>query len=507
MQIMNSVRNYHPADKFGALHGGELRMLVVEDEPDVASTLKTLLERDFGAVVVIADNCGSARHWLADSPFDLLTLDYNLPDGNGLEFLEEITEREDAPPVVVVTGQGDELVAATSMKLGATRYVMKDRKLRTSFADAVEQALAAGLVKKAMREVEESENIYRGLIDILPEAVMIHVGGRVVLANPAAAGLVGAKSPEDLLGTNVLDLVSPEARKLATERMTRLEKGHDVPPFEEKLLRLDGSEVEVEVSTMRTKYRDVPALLTVARDLTANKQAEEALRRANVELQAYAHSVSNDLKGPLSAIIGAAILLEKLLAESIRDEEPPELHELAALLDKNANRAVGMVDDMLKLAEAGQRPTELSDVDLSDVVREIIEDRTAVIKERNIRVSVDPNLGHMRANRTQVQQVFANLIDNAIWHNTGEEPSIVVSYAGLDASGARHFLVIDNGPGIPPDELETMFATFRKGAATGKTGLGLYIVDKIARVYGGRVTASSDGGACFEVAMKDYPPA
>jgi len=127
-----------------------LRILVVEDEAETARSLERLLEKRFDASVVIAPDAISAMDHLLNDSFDLITLDYEMPDCDGLAVLKEITEMRGAPPVVMITGRGDEGVAAGAFRTGAVDYVMKDQKLSRTLPVAVGRALTETRLKKAI---------------------------------------------------------------------------------------------------------------------------------------------------------------------------------------------------------------------------------------------------------------------------------------------------------------------------------------------------------------------
>ena len=118
----------------------KLNVLIVEDEQNVATTLSALLEVKAAACCEIAADCASARAKLPDSSYDLITLDYQLPDGDGLSLLRKINSMENPPPVIMVTGQGDEQTAAESFRGGASGYVVKDARMGALLVDAVQHA-------------------------------------------------------------------------------------------------------------------------------------------------------------------------------------------------------------------------------------------------------------------------------------------------------------------------------------------------------------------------------
>ena len=236
-------------------------------------------------------------------------------------------------------------------------------------------------------------------------------------------------------------------------------------------------------------------------EIEVRKRAEEELRRVNVELEGYAHTVSHDLKGPLTAIELAATLFEELLKEPITDETRGKLTEIAESLDLSVVESTDLIEDLLALAEAGQVPRDITDVDVADVVSRILEEKAGDLKEKNIKVKVSEDLGHVMAKRTQIYQLFTNIIGNAIKHCRSEAPVIEVSHLG-DDDGAHRYLVRDNGEGIPPGDLDSVFEPFFKGKSGG-TGIGLATVAKIVNVYEGSIRAYNEDGACFEFTICD----
>jgi PAS domain S-box-containing protein len=124
-----------------------------------------------------------------------------------------------------------------------------------------------------------SEERYRVLVETLPDGVVVHSQGRVVFANSASATLIGAASPAELVGKPVIQFVHPDYRLLALERIQRsLGEGVPAEIVEERFLRLDGTPIDVQVSASPFFYSGEPAMMTVFRNITERKRAEEELK-------------------------------------------------------------------------------------------------------------------------------------------------------------------------------------------------------------------------------------
>lgn len=121
---------------------------------------------------------------------------------------------------------------------------------------------------------------YRHLIDLSPSPISIHIGGRFVYINPAGLRLLGANSLDEIAGRSVMDFVHPDYREAVADRMRLMLGGHQVPPLEEKLVRLDGQEVIVILSAINVTFKGNPAVQIAAQDITRQKMIENELRKS-----------------------------------------------------------------------------------------------------------------------------------------------------------------------------------------------------------------------------------
>ena len=227
-----------------------------------------------------------------------------------------------------------------------------------------------------------------------------------------------------------------------------------------------------------------------------------------MELDGFAQTVSHDLKNPLAAIKIASDALQDLLKLSHdKDEDQEEMDQdicnIAEVMDKSVMKASALVNYLLSLAEAGQVPTEVSGVDVGEIVERITSERRRDIETRGVRIEKSEDLGSIIASEAHVYQLFSNLIGNAIKHNDSADPVVEVSCLGDDGDGSHRYVVRDNGAGIPAEEIKNIFRPFYKSRSEG-SGIGLATVDKIVKLYRGEIRAYNDNGACFEFVIKDF---
>ncbi|MBN1288320.1 MAG: PAS domain S-box protein [Actinobacteria bacterium] len=163
---------------------GPIHVLIVEDEPDMANMIRMLLGSKFSARSEIAVTCSSARKKLESGTFDIVTLDYQLPDGDGLKLLEEIKSEKGNPAVIMVTGHGDEQVATESFRLGASSYVVKDQRLSSLLPDAVDHALSEVALRIAKEQISrQKDELHRYLDVVQVMLIALNEKGEISLIN------------------------------------------------------------------------------------------------------------------------------------------------------------------------------------------------------------------------------------------------------------------------------------------------------------------------------------
>jgi len=153
---------------------------------------------------------------------------------------------------------------------------------------AIGKELGSAITRiKAEASLRESEEKYRSLVNLVPDAVIVHRDGVVVYVNPECARLFGAEDPEDLIGRNILPYIHPDDRPMALEHLRLMkENGVTIPLVEERLLRPDGRPFTVEITAKPVVYLGLPSVIVVFRDITERKKREDELRAAYEQITA-----------------------------------------------------------------------------------------------------------------------------------------------------------------------------------------------------------------------------
>jgi signal transduction histidine kinase len=207
------------------------------------------------------------------------------------------------------------------------------------------------------------------------------------------------------------------------------------------------------------------------------------LERSNADLEQFASILAHDLAAPLRVIRGFAELLQSRAAERLEPDEQAHLARIA----HQAEVMQAMIGALRDYARVGGANLLMREVDTSMLVADVLERLQPLVDERGAAVSME-KLPPVRADPSQLGQVFQNLLDNALKHAGHERPEIRVS--AIADGGGTTFTIADNGPGVPPERRERMFEMFTRGGTDDDAesmGVGLAICRKLVQRHGGRI--------------------
>ena len=268
-----------------------MRILLVEDNADHRELMRLALTGHDATWQVegVVSGEEALRHLAEGEAYDLVFLDYSLPRRDGLEVLAEIRRGEAPPPVVMVTGRGDEQVAVEAMKGGAYDYIVKGEAYLQRLPVVAQRAVEAhqlAVERKRAEALRESEENFRSLAENAFDGIAIAAGeGAHVYANEQLAQLTGY-SVAELLKTTIKDLVHPDEFNKIMERYRKRLEGKPAPrQYETIIVRKDGRSVPIELAAAKTVWQGKPADMVFARDITERKRAEEALRENEARLR------------------------------------------------------------------------------------------------------------------------------------------------------------------------------------------------------------------------------
>lgn len=385
------------------------------------------------------------------------------------------------------------------------------------------------ITRRKLTEIalEASERRYRSLVLATSQAIWItDANGNVVEDIPSWRNLTG-QSEEEVKGWGRLNAIHPEDRELTQLLWNQALETKNPYKIEHRVQVADGSYrffASRAVPVLDDKG-EVQEWVCANTDITERKLAEEALKqakaeleikvqertaelqklneelqRSNRELEQFAYVASHDLQEPLRAVTGYTQLLEQEYQE-LFDESAQEY--LAYIVD-GAKRMQQLIQDLLAYSRVATRGKEFTLVDCNDVLNITLSNLHVAIAQSNAIITHDP-LPHLLGDKTQLVQLFQNLIGNAIKFCKQQPPIIHISAAKKDEGDEGEFSqspiwlfsVQDNGIGIKPQYLERIFDVFRRLHTRREfpgTGIGLAICKKIVERHGGHIWAESQPG-------------
>ncbi len=341
---------------------------------------------------------------------------------------------------------------------------------------------------RTIREISTEKSKVEAMINHMSDGVIALDGkGRLIHINPAARELLkkfsrNIPSPGCSGFPLLKKLVGPELlrRFMHGRNPLMLEITREEPavtlkmtlaPFKEEEGRLDGT-------------------LVVFHDVTVER---ELVRRQ----QEFVADVSHELRTPLTAV--------KSYVETLLDgaaDDPAVSNRFLNVLKRETDRMVDLVKDLLELSQLDYRQVELhkTKVGLIDLATDAVEQsqQKAGLKRREIEMAIPQGLPKVRVDREKIMRVFLNLLNNAIKY-TPPDGKITICASMDDEAGWVKVLLEDNGPGIPPPDLERIFERFYRVEKTrsrehGGTGLGLPIARRVVEAHGGRIWLESTVG-------------
>ena len=367
-------------------------------------------------------------------------------------------------------------------------------------AEALGQALVqtSVVLESTTSALKSSETRLRSILHSAMDAIItVDDHQKVVLFNSAAAAMFACPA-EQAMGRPITQFI-PE--RFHSQHFAYVEKnrlaadGSDGPEVFGVAgvavgLRSGGGEFPLEVSYSNVVAPDGIFHTLIIRDITRRVQAFQALERSNLDLQQFAYVASHDLKTPLRSISGFVQILERNYAAKLDDNALALIRRTA----QAANRLEQLTDDMLSFARVNSDTRPFAAVNSREVVVEAVHLLDAAIQASGAVVSIG-DLPAVTGDRTQLVQLFLNLLGNGLKYCQGRAP--VVQVSAHREGNDWVFSVADNGIGIEAKHHQKIFEIFKRLHSQSEyagTGIGLAVCHRIVERHRGRIWVESNLG-------------
>ena len=503
------------------------RILIVDDEADIALILKLQLE-DAGYLTIRAQDGVEAIQAVREESYSLIMLDIKMPRMDGLEVLTRI-HNDDTPPVIMMTAHGSEDIAVDALRKGAVDYISKPFST-DDLLQKVERALKQDRIKKEnarlYRQLDEErrkmEAVLQGMADLL---LAMDMEGRIVTASHQARTVLCPDGGE-LIGRMLEDVLKAEVAGGELPGRSVLRTGEPCLGVGYTML-VGNLETPVlsSAAPLRNGAGELVGSVEIIRDISKLKELEQ-------EKEDFVSMLSHDLKSPITAVVGSIDLVREARLGPVNEEQCEYLD--AAI--ESCEEMVEMIDTLLGIHkfEAGKMRLSFKEENPKSLVARSLGKFQTLAKRGEVRLysTVQEGVPYVSVDRSSFNRILGNLLSNAVkFTPEGGEIEVSVdlvpevgsvtqripeqSYPRneLPREGAYvRIAVRDTGIGIPQESLGSIFDRFvqarnRRLGKTRGTGLGLAFCRKAVDAHGGFIWAESEPGAgsLFTVLLPALP--
>ncbi|MFN8397917.1 MAG: response regulator [Bacteroidia bacterium] len=493
----------------------DILILIIDDDPlDRKALSRALLKLGYAMKIEEASSYSEAMAQAPKQQWDCIFMDYLLPGGDGLDLLYEFKRMGIRSPVVVVTSQGDEKIAAELMRAGGADYITKN---------LVSSEMVSNVLRGAIRTFRIEED-RRATSEALAESeARLREAQRI--ANIGSWEYLAA-TEEEFWTEQVFDIFKlPHNGTGHWPKWTFFKYLHpahaeefgrafqrclsrEIPfKLDLKIIRGDGAVVPVELQgkPVLDDSGNVAKLVGTIQDISERKRVEAELMEAKMlaernaqAKQEFLANMSHEIRTPMNAIMGFARLLLDAPLDSTQ-------REYVQAINTSADSLLAIINDILDLSkiEAGKMPFEASVFDLVQLLQEIEAVLSVRFQEKGLdyNLSIGPGVPTLLVgDPARLRQVLMNLVGNALKFTEKGEINAEVKLMIEDGNRVRLlFEVSDTGIGIPRDKQATIFESFTQASSDttrkyGGTGLGLAISKRIVEQSGGRIGVDSEDG-------------
>ncbi len=484
----------------------DIQILIVEDNRLVAMELKKRVENLGYTVFAIVDSGKAALEVLNDKQLDLVLMDIIIKNRmSGINTTQKINARFNIP-VIYVSACGDAKTLARARKFEPCAYISKPFKDIDLYA-SIEMALLNHAMKKRLRD---SEIKYRLIFETAADMIVsIDDQNRITDCNNRVKKILGY-TPRELIGQSFVHFVFADDVHKVGDALDEIRSGEIIKTNNYRMVQKDGSCIHVKMNTsMNDEIEDMCSqIICFIENVTENKQMEveitqyrehledlvkertEELERSNEELQHFAYTISHDLQEPLRMVS----VYTQLLGHRYKGKLDSDADAFIENASGGAIRMYRLIQDVLTYSRIDRWGKAFQNTDCSEVVQEVFKNLKIQIDKSGGVIQCD-SLPTVSGDKTQLVQLFQNLISNALKYCNKKKPKVRIG-AKKD-NLAWLFYIKDNGIGIDSRYAKKIFMIFQRlhnRDTYSGTGVGLAICKKIVERHHGKIWVESQEG-------------
>ena len=399
-------------------------------------------------------------------------------------------------PILLLTGPGADSVTATAAAARLGNVTLLERPVRVaSLVSAVRAALRARHRQYELRDRLALQTLLAAIVESSDDAMVGKTTDGIILTwNKAAERLFGYTA-EEAVGQPITMLIPPERHGEERDILARIVRGERVIHFETVRVAKDGRrfDASLTISPIRDALGNIIGASKVARDITAQKRAEHALREADRRKDEFLAMLAHELRNPLAPIRSSLALLEPT------GRSDAAVERVRGILERQVGHMVRLVDDLMEVSRITRGTIELrrQRLELAEAIRSSLETSEPLIQRAGLRLALQlpPEPLYVDADPVRLTQIISNLLNNAAKYS---DRSREVRLTASRENGHAVVSVRDFGVGIPADMLERVFDMFTqvpsedRGGQSG-LGIGLTLVRSLVQLHGGSIDAASEG--------------
>ncbi|PQO45314.1 response regulator [Blastopirellula marina] len=485
-----------------------IRILLIEDNLEEAAQVRQVLrETEEPFSVEHAETLFAGIDKLLSQEIDVILLDLDLPDSEGLGTIIALHFQVPQMPIVVLTSIADRNLAASVIQEGAQDCLPKTNVDADSLTRSIRYAIERTHRERAESTLRNSEARYRGLVNSLPVCVLQKdLDGRFIFANRAYSEFTGHDA-NDILGKTDFDL-SPQdvAEKFRQDDLKVVRTGRQFRDVEVNTTDGKTTWVEVIKSPIRDARGEVVGTQAIFWDVSERQLAVEALTQAKEAAEdasraksEFLANMSHEIRTPLNAVIGMTeLLLDTQLTQTQRD--------YLKMILESGESLLSIINDILDFSkiEAGKLDLHIKPFEIRETVGDMMKPLGVRAGANHVELTChfDASVpAVVEGDAHRLRQVVVNLVGNAIkFTEVGEiDFDVQVDSITPENEAILHFQVRDTGIGIPEDKLGTIFEAFEQADSGstrqyGGTGLGLAICARLVDLMDGKIWVESTLG-------------